>query len=85
MLSMHDDFIRSTQHFIQPGKFPNIIKLEDDVCRDDDSLDIAVLTTPSFNALTVDVSILKLGDPLLGRTATSHRFRVIHKESKIYC
>jgi len=70
---MHEDLIRCTRHFIQPGRFPNIIKLENDVCGDDDSLYIAVLTTLSFNALTVDVSILKLGDPLLGGTATSYR------------
>lgn len=73
MLSMHDDFARCARRFIQPGRFPNIIKLEDDVGGGDDSLYIAVLTIPSFNALTVDVSILKLGDQLLGGTAESHR------------
>jgi uncharacterized delta-60 repeat protein len=53
---------------VKPGKFPNRIELENNVCNDDDNLRVAILTTPAFDALTVDVSTVELGDPLLSGT-----------------
>jgi len=60
---------------VRPGRFPNRIELEDDICEDDDNLSVAVLTTPAFDALTVDASSLKLGDPLLSGIVTPIRSR----------
>ena len=60
---------------VKPGKFPNRIELENNVCSDDDNLRVAVLTTPAFDALTVDVSTVELGDPSLGGTVTPIRSR----------
>ena len=54
---------------IQPRKFPNVIKIDDDECDDDDNrLKVAILTTEDFNALTVDESTVELGDATLGGT-----------------
>lgn len=61
---------------IKPGRFPNRIKLTRNVCNDDDNLYVAILTTPDFDARTVDVSSLKLGDPNLSGTATPIRSRI---------
>ncbi|MGZ9226502.1 MAG: choice-of-anchor Q domain-containing protein, partial [Anaerolineales bacterium] len=61
---------------VKPGRFPNRIKLTRNVCRDDDNVYVAILTTPTFNARTVDVSTLQLGDPNLSGTATPYRSRV---------
>lgn len=61
---------------IKPGRFPNRIKLRRNVCRDDDNVYVAILTTPTFNARTVDVSTLQLGDPNLSGKATPIRSRI---------
>lgn len=60
---------------VKPGRFPNRIHLEKHVCKDDDQLYVAVLSTPDFDARTVDASSLKLGDPNLSGTATPLRSR----------
>lgn len=55
---------------IRPGKFPNRIELEKNICKDDDNLPAAILTTPEFDALRlVDATSLQMGDPALGGTA----------------
>jgi competence ComEA-like helix-hairpin-helix protein len=57
---------------VRPGKFPNRIELEKNLCKgkDDDNLPVAILTTPEFDALRlVDVTSLQIGDPALGGTA----------------
>jgi competence ComEA-like helix-hairpin-helix protein len=55
---------------VRPGKFPNRIELEKNLCKDDDSLPVAILTTPEFDALRlVDATSLQMGDPALGGTA----------------
>ncbi len=55
---------------VRPGKFPNRIELEKNVCKDDDNLPVAILTTPEFDALRlVDATSLQMGDPALGGTA----------------
>jgi len=61
---------------IKPGRFPNRIKLTSNVCNDDDNVYVAILTTPTFNALTVDVSSLQLGDPNLSGKATPIKSRI---------
>jgi uncharacterized delta-60 repeat protein len=50
---------------VKPGKLPNRIELEKKVCKDDDNLYVAILTTPDFDAMTMDASTLELGDPNL--------------------
>jgi uncharacterized delta-60 repeat protein len=60
---------------IKPGRFPNRIELEKNVCKDDDNLYVAILTTSDFDALNVDTSSLKLGDPNLSGTASPLRSR----------
>ena len=50
---------------VKPGRFPNRIDIEKNLCKDDDNLYVAILTTPDFDALTVDTSTLSLGDPNL--------------------
>lgn len=60
---------------IKPGRFPNRIELEKNVCKDDDNLYVAILTTPDFDAVNVDASSLTLGDPNLSGTAQSIRSR----------
>jgi uncharacterized delta-60 repeat protein len=55
---------------VRPGKFPNRVELEKNVCKDDDNLPVAILTTPEFDALRlVDATSLQMGDPVLGGTA----------------
>ena len=57
---------------VRPGKFPNRIELEKNICKgkDDDNLPVAILTTPEFDALRlVDATSLQMGDPALGGTA----------------
>jgi len=57
---------------VRPGKFPNRIELEKNVCKgkDDDNLPVAILTTLEFDALRlVDATSLQMGDPALGGTA----------------
>jgi uncharacterized delta-60 repeat protein len=55
---------------VRPGKFPNRIELEKNVCKDDDNLPVAILTTPEFDALRlVDATSLQMGDPAQGGTA----------------
>ena len=57
---------------VRPGKFPNRIELEKNICKgkDDDNLPVAILTTPEFDALQlVDATSLQIGDPALGGTA----------------
>ncbi len=61
---------------IKPGRFPNRIKLTKNVCRNDDNLYVAILTTPTFNARTVDVSSIQLGDPKLSGKATPIKSRI---------
>jgi hypothetical protein len=60
---------------VKPGRFPNRIVLEKNVCKDDDNLYVAVPTTPNFDAQTVNVSSLQLGDPLLSLTISPVRSR----------
>ncbi len=64
---------------VKPRRSANVIELDDDECDDDDDDDdrllVAILTTPDFDALTVDVATLKLGDPALGGTAPPIRLR----------
>jgi uncharacterized delta-60 repeat protein len=55
---------------VKPGRFPNRIEVEKNVCKDIDHIHVAILTTPAFDALTVDAASLKLGDPLLSGTAS---------------
>jgi REJ domain len=55
---------------VKPGNFSNRVELEKHVCKDDDHLHVAILTTPTFDAQTVDPASLKLGDPALGGTAS---------------
>jgi PKD repeat protein len=61
---------------IKPGRFPNRIKLRRNVCRDDDNVYVAILTTPAFNARTVNVSTVQLGDPNLSGKATPIKGRI---------
>ena len=61
---------------IKPGRFPNRIKLTQNVCNDDDNLYVAILTTPAFNARTVNVSTLQLGDPNLSGKETPIKSRI---------
>ena len=60
---------------VKPGRFPNRIQLEKHVCKDDDNLYVAILTTPAFDALNVDTSSLTLGDPNLNGTISPVRSR----------
>ena len=56
---------------LRPGRFPNRVELEKNICKDDDNLPVAILTTPEFDALhLVDATSLRIGDPVLGGTAT---------------
>ena len=66
---------------IKPDRFPNRIKLTRNVCKDDDNLYVAILTTPSFNARTVDVSSLQLRDPNLSGKATPIKSRITDVDS----
>ena len=61
---------------IKPGRFPNRIKLTSNVCNDDDNLYVAILTTPAFNARTVNASTIQLGDPNFSGKAASIRSRI---------
>ena len=61
---------------IKPAQFPNRIKLRRNVCRDNDNVYVAILTTPSFNARTVDTSFLQLGDPNLSGKASPIKNRI---------
>ena len=61
---------------IKPGRFPNRIKLTNNVCRDDDNVYVAILTTSAFDARTVNVSTLQLGDPNLSGKATPIKSRI---------
>ena len=60
---------------VKPGIFPNRIALEKNICKDDDNLPVAILTTPEFDALKVDTSTLMLGDPQLNGIVTPIRDR----------
>lgn len=60
---------------IKPGRFPNRIELERHICKKDDNLYVAILSTPSFDVLTADASTLKLGDPQSSRTVSPVRSR----------
>jgi hypothetical protein len=60
---------------VKPGRFPNRIELEKKVCKDDDNLYVAILSTPAFDALTVDTSSLTLGDPNLSGAVAPVRSR----------
>ena len=52
---------------VKPGRFPNRIDLEENACRRDDNLYVAILTTSEFNALTrTDATSPQLGDPQSG-------------------
>ena len=68
--------VREVTIDIKPGRSPNRIELEKKICKDDDNLYVAILTTSNFDAQTVDVSSLKLGDPLLSGTARPVRSRI---------
>ena len=61
---------------VNPGRFPNRIVLEKNVCKDHDNLYVAIITTPTLDAQSVNASTLKLGDPLLNGTASPLRSRV---------
>jgi len=61
---------------IKPGRAANRIELEKQVCKDDDNLYVAILTTPDFDALSMDASTLTLGDPLLSGTVSPVRSRI---------
>ena len=61
---------------IKPGRFPNRVKLTRNVCSDDDNVYVAILTTPTFDARTVDVSTLQFGDPNLSGKATPIKSRI---------
>ncbi len=45
------------------------------MCKDDDNLYVAILTTPDFDALTVDASTFELGDPNLSGKVSPVRSR----------
>jgi len=56
---------------IKPGRPGNRIELKKTVCKGDDNLYVAILTTPDFNAnMNTDATSLTLGDPLTGQTAS---------------
>ena len=61
---------------VKPGRFPNRIALEKHVCKDDDNLYVAILTTLAFDAATVNASSLQIGDPLLRGRASPSRSRI---------
>jgi hypothetical protein len=53
---------------IRPGVSPNSINL-----RSTDLLPVAILSNASFNAVTLDVATVTLGDPRLGKAAAPNR------------
>jgi uncharacterized delta-60 repeat protein len=61
---------------IKPGRPQNRLELEKNVCKDDDNLYVAILTTPDFDAQTVDASTLQLGDPNLSGKVSPLRSRL---------
>jgi minor extracellular serine protease Vpr len=55
---------------VKPGRFPNRIQLERHLCKHEDNLYVAILSTPDFDALTVDASSLELGNPQSSKTVS---------------
>jgi hypothetical protein len=68
---------------IKPGHFPNRIKLTQNVCNDDDNLSVAILTTPKFNARTVDVATIQFGDPNLGGKVSPVKSRLTNVDGDL--
>ena len=61
---------------VKPGRPQNRLELEKNVCKDDDNLYVAILTTPDFNAQMVNATSLQLGDPNLSGKVSPLRSRI---------
>lgn len=60
---------------VKPNRPFNRIEVEKHVCKDDDRLLVAIISTPDFDARSVDPATLQIGDPTLGGTAAAARTR----------